>query len=103
MLLLLHVDYFGRAISVARVIQIASLVSMEGRIDDVLFVKTEKIAVTNTFLFIDNLTFVGNFVADLLTYVFYHNFICSKILMGKEPIPVNLAWTNLNTLRLCLT
>ena len=103
MLLLLHVDYFGRAISVARVIQRASLVSMEGRIDDVLFVKTEKIAVTNTFLFIDNLTFVGNFVADLLTYVFYHNFICSKILMGKEPIPVNLAWTNLNTLRLCLT
>ena len=103
MLLLLHVDYFGRAISVARVIQIASLVSMEGRIDDVLFVKTEKIAVTNTFLFIDNLTFVGNFVADLLTYVFYHNFICSKILMGKEPIPVNLTWTNLNTLRLCLT
>jgi len=103
MLLLLHVDYFGRAISVARVIQIASLVSMEGRIDNVLFVKTEKIAVTNTFLFIDNLTFVGNFVADLFTYVFYHNFICSKILMGKEPIPVNLAWTNLNTLRLCLT
>ena len=103
MLLLLHVDYFGRTVRVTRVIQIASLVSMEGRIDDVLFVKTEKIAVTNTFLFIDNLTFVGNFVADLFTYVFYHNFICSKILMGKEPIPVNLAWTNLNTLRLCLT
>ena len=103
MLLLLHVDYFGRAISVARVIQIASLVSMEGRIDDILFVKTEKIAVANTFLFIDNLTFVSNFVADLLTYVFYHNFVCCKILMGKEPIPMNLAWTNLNTLRLCLT
>jgi hypothetical protein len=54
-------------------------------------------------LFIDNLTFVSNFVADLLTYVFYHNFVCCKILMGKEPIPMNLAWTNLNTLRLCLT
>ena len=84
-------------------IQIASLISMEGRIDYVLFVKTEKIAVANTFLFIDNLTFVCNFVADLLTYVFYHNVVRGKILMGKEPVPMNLARTNLNTLRLCLT
>lgn len=103
MLLLLYGDYFCRTISVTRVIQIASLISMECRIDDILFVKTEKIAVTNTFLFVDNLTFIRNFVTNLLTYVFYHNFICSKIFVGKEPVPVNLAWPNLNTLRLCLT
>jgi hypothetical protein len=103
MLLLLNCDYFCRTIGVTRVIQIASLISMEGRIDDILFVKTEKIAVTNTFLFVDNLTFIRNFVTNLLTYVFYHNFICSKIFVGKESVPVNLARPNLNTLRLCLT
>ena len=103
MFLLLHVDNLGRAVRVTRVIQIASLVSMEGRINDILFVETEKVTITYALLLINNLTFISNFVSYFFTYVFYHNFVCRKILMSKEPIPMDLARTNFNTLRLCLT
>ncbi len=72
---------------------------MEGRINDILFVQTEEIAVADSLHFVNNLAFVCNFVADLFTYVFYHNIVGGKIFVGKKPISMDLARTNLNTLR----
>lgn len=103
MLLLLHVDDLGGAIGVARVIQVTSLVAIEGRINDVIFVKSEEVAVIKTFLLVNNLSLVCNFVADFFTYVFYHNVVGSKILVGKEPVPMNLARTDFNSLGLGFT
>jgi hypothetical protein len=101
-LLLLNIDDLGRAVRVTGVIKIARLITMEGRVDNVLLVKSEQVAITDALLFIDYLTFVGHFVADFLSNILNNYVVTSKILVSKKAISVDLTRSNLYSLWLSL-
>jgi hypothetical protein len=76
---------------------------MESRINDILLVKPEEIAIADSLLFVYNFTFVRHLVANLLTNILNDDVVASKIIVSEQSISMNLARTNLDPLRLGLT
>jgi hypothetical protein len=101
-LLGLHCDDAGRAISITGVVEVASFVSIESRINDILFVQPEEVAITNTLLFVNYFPFIGYFVPDLLTHILDHNILSIQVLMGEKAISMDFAWADFDPLWLGL-
>ena len=73
MLLLLDIDDLGRTICIAGVVEVPCLVSMEGGIYDILLVQTEKIAITDSLLLIDDFAFVCDLISDSFANILDHD------------------------------
>jgi hypothetical protein len=65
------------------VVKIARFVAMESRINDILLVKPEEIAIADSLLFVDDFTFVRHLVANLLTNILNDNVVASKIVVSE--------------------
>ena len=73
MFLVLNIDDLSRAVGVTGVVQVASLVPTESCIYYHFLVQTEEVAISDTFLFVDDLTFVCDFVSDLFSHILNYN------------------------------
>lgn len=102
MLLLLNGYDLSGAIGIAGVIQISSAVPVEGRIDNILLIEPEEVAVADSLMFVYDLTLVGDLVPDAFPYVLNDDVSGSQVLVREEPIPVNLARSDLDALWLGL-
>ena len=76
MLLLLNGNDLSGAIGVAGVIQISGAVPVEGRVDYILLVEPEEVAVTDSLMFVHDLSFVGDLVSDTFAYILNDDVSC---------------------------
>ena len=99
MLLAVHSDDLCCAVGVATVVQVASLTSKECRIDDVLLVESEHVAVADALVLVSLLSLVCNLVTDYLAHVLDHNIFWLEIFQGEKANPVNFTRPHFNLLR----
>ena len=64
-------------------VKIARFVAMESRINDILLVKPEEIAIADSLLLVDDFTFVRHLVANLLTNILNDDVVASKIVVSE--------------------
>ena len=103
-------DQFVRfKVRITTMINVASFVAIECRIDNVVIVQTEEVAVSNTKFLIILLTLVSNWHANFFTDVLDHNVFRIKpnyynnkedlLLTCKQSISVDLTGAHLNCFR----
>jgi hypothetical protein len=97
--MVLAIDHWGLGIAVGltRVVQVPSLTTKEGGIDDVLVVNLEKVAIAYAFLFVAFLPLVGNLVADYLPHVLDQDVSFLELLLSEEPDSVNFTLPDLKS------
>lgn len=84
-------EVLANEVGLARVVNISSLAAEERRINNVLFVQAEEVAVTDTKFVVSNFPLVSYWVSDFLTDVFDDNLFRVERLAGEEAVPVNFA------------
>jgi len=78
-------------VGLARVVNVASLASIESCINDELFVQAEEVAVTDAKFIVSNLSLISYGVSDLLADVLNDDLLWVERLAGEQAVPVDLA------------
>jgi len=99
-LLVVHRQLLSIAVSIARVVEVASFAAEEGRVDDEVVGQTEHVAVADAFVFVALLSVVGHSVVDDLSNVLDEDVVLLKIFESEQTDSVDLALADFELLRL---
>ena len=80
-------------------VQVPSLASEVGSVDDVLLIQTEHVTVTNASLLVPLLPVVCHFISDDLTHILDDYLLHLEILSRKKSDPMNSTRTHFHLLR----
>jgi len=92
--LLVHGEVLADQIWLARVVNIARLAPKERRVDDVVLVQLEHVAIADAQFLIPHFSLVCDGHANFLAHILDHNVAGGQILTRKKTVPMD--FTNAN-------